>query len=92
MAGDPGAGAELSVTAKATGHTGSTDLTTDAMPVADTDRPALVFDARLLAVPAGASIDYTVALATRPSASVTVTIGATSPGIRPAEHPQVRRR
>ena len=41
--------------------------------------PALVLDSALLAVTAGSTVDYTVALATRPTGDVTVNIAATGP-------------
>ena len=72
--------AELSVTARATGHTASTDLTTTAIPVTpDAGGQLLVLDAKLLAVLAGSGAEYTVALATAPTAPVTVAIGTTGP-------------
>ena len=57
----------------------SVDVVDTDQPVDRTDQPALVFDTAGLALPAGASADYTVALATRPSAPVTVSITATGP-------------
>ncbi len=69
---------EQAETIAVTGDSGALTITSDTITITDNDTVGLVVRPSAVTVGEGASQTYTVALATEPSATVTVTIGGTS--------------